>query len=158
MPAGGVDKIFLLEVAVVLVSTMCRLSQESVIERYVFCREIRYPKLLSLNQRLGVPSKIVDFDETVMNKCKYGRGRPSETVWVSGMYDRFEAKGYFGKVDNRSASSLLPIIQRWIMPRSMSYSDEWAAYITLSSLRNTQLTVNHSRGFINQATQNIVEG
>ena len=64
-------------------------------------------------------------------------------------------------VEDRSADTLIPIIQRFIRPGTLTISDEWRAYSTLSSLGYQHQTVNHSHNFVNPTTgthTNSVEG
>ena len=64
-------------------------------------------------------------------------------------------------VDDRSAATLIPIIQRYILPGTLIISDEWQAYSSLSSLGYQHQTVNHSQNFVDPGTDahtNSVEG
>jgi hypothetical protein len=57
-------------------------------------------------------------------------------------------------VSDRKASTLLPIIQRYIQPGTEIHSDCWAAYNGISSLPEgyTHLTVNHRTNFVDPET------
>ena len=59
--------------------------------------------------------------------------------------------GYMELVDDRSSSTLLPIIQAHVAPGTEIWSDQWAAYNTVNSLTNVSnhQTVNHSIEFKN---------
>jgi len=72
--------------------------------------------------------------------------------WVFGLYDTTSKLGHIELVDDRSAQTLLPIIQRFIQPRSTIYSDQWPAYAQLRNMRYRHMTVNHSQNFVNPAT------
>ena len=107
--------------------------------------------------RLGGPGVICQIDESLFcHKQKYGRGRAPETEkWVFGICDtRYQpAKFYLEKVDNRSAATLLPIIQRVCRPGTIIHSDKWGAYNELT--RSTGLghdTVNHTLHFVDPVT------
>ena len=70
-------------------------------------------------------------------------------------------KSFMMVVDDRSAATLVPIIQTYIRPGTLIISDEWRAYSTLSTLGYTHQTVNHSQNFVNPTTgahTNSVEG
>ena len=63
-------------------------------------------------------------------------------------------------VPDRTATTLLPIIQRSIAPGTTVHSDQWRAYSQVASLPNIAAhnTVNHSIQFVTPAgvhTQNI---
>ena len=49
----------------------------------------------------------------------------------------------------RDTDTLLPIIQRFIRPGSIIYSDGWGAYHSLSNNGYTHKTVIHEHNFIN---------
>ena len=83
--------------------------------------------------------------------------------WVFGGIERGTIKSFMVVVDDRSAATLIPIIQRYIRPGTLiiPVSDEWRAYSTLSSLGYTHQTVNHSQNFVDPSTGahfNSVEG
>ena len=64
------------------------------------------------------------------------------------------ALGIVRAVPDRSAATLLPIIQQYVAPGTIVWSDEWAAYNTVSSLPNVAQhdTVNYSIEFVNPTT------
>ena len=61
------------------------------------------------------------------------------------------ALGYMEVVDQRDASTLLPIIRNHILPGTIIWSDMWAAYNGVSALPgvSSHETVNHSIQFVN---------
>jgi len=82
------------------------------------------------------PGKIVQIDESVMVRAKYHRGHQlrARQRWVFGVYDPEKKEGHIELVENREAATLIPIIQRVVVPGTTIWSDEWAAYRTLSQL------------------------
>ena len=54
--------------------------------------------------------------------------------WVFGGIERGTIKSLMVVVDDRSAATLIPIIQKYILPGTLIISDEWQAYSSLSSL------------------------
>ena len=54
-------------------------------------------KMLSddLREKLGGYSKIVEIDESVFGKMKYGRGRPVNGKWVFGGIEKGSNKCFF---------------------------------------------------------------
>ena len=51
-------------------------------------------------------------------------------------------------VESRSAQTLLPIIQRVLLPGSIVHSDQWAGYNNLHSFGYIHRTVNHTYNFV----------
>jgi len=78
--------------------------------------------------KLGGHGVIVEIDETVISKRKYNRGLVSNQQWFFGGVERGSGRCFLVPVDQRDASTLLPIIQKFIMPGTTIMSDCWAAY------------------------------
>ena len=64
------------------------------------------------------------------------------------------ALGYREIVQQRDATTLLPIIQAHTAPGTIIHSDEWRAYSRVASLANiaSHSTVNHSLHFVDPGT------
>ena len=56
-------------------------------------------------------------------------------------------------VDKRNAETLIPIIQRHVLPGTEIASDEWRAYSKLRELGYIHYTVNHSKNFVDPLTK-----
>ena len=67
------------------------------------------------------------------------------------------ALGVMVTVPDRSAQTLLPIMQRHLRPGTTVHSDQWAAYRNVQQLTPVAQhgTVNHSLNFVDPVTQNI---
>ena len=79
---------------------------------------------------------MVELDEAKFGKRKYHKGNYREGMWVLGAIDR-QTKNCFlvpCPGNKRDAATLLPIINRWILPGSIVHTDEWSAYNGLTSL------------------------
>ena len=63
------------------------------------------------------------------------------------------------EVEHRDAATLLPLIQQYIRPGSVVFSDEWAAYRRITETTGmTHQTVNHSIHFVDPATGAHTQG
>ena len=98
---------------------------------------------------LGGPGVVVELDEAKFGKRKYNKGGYREGMWVLGGVDRNTGKCFLLPCPNnkRGATTLLPLIRRWILPGSIIYTDEWGAYNTLTAEGYTHGTVNHTYMF-----------
>uniref|UniRef100_A0A0L8GID3 ISXO2-like transposase domain-containing protein n=1 Tax=Octopus bimaculoides TaxID=37653 RepID=A0A0L8GID3_OCTBM len=109
----------------------------------------------------------IEIDETVLVHRKYQRSRIIKTVWLFSGLERLTKRAFMvplltecGEGNRRDVDTFIPIIRRYIRPRSIIYSDCWCAYSNLSSMGYTHNQVNQSEHFVdphNPAihTQNI---
>lgn len=89
---------------------------------------------------------------------KYGRGRRAPTwsrrSWVFGM---MEVKGSRRRpilklVKNRTRERLMPVITKYVKPRTRVISDSWRAYSALQQNGFIHYQVNHQRYFVHPGT------
>jgi len=112
---------------------------------------------------IGGEGQIVEIDESKFGKRKNNVGHAVEGVWVVGGCEK-NGRGIFAvPVQNRNAQTLLAIIQRYVRPGSIIYTDCWRGYRTneLTALGYHHSTVNHSDNFVDTETQvhtNTIEG
>ena len=90
-------------------------------------------------------------------QMQHHRGRPPQQKnWVFGMCDisQSPALGVMRIVPDRSARTLLPIMQQHLRSGTTVHSDEWAAYSRAQQLTavSTHGVVNHSLHFVDPAT------
>ena len=95
---------------------------------------------------LGGPGVIVEIDEAKFGKRKYHRGNYRAGMWVLGGVDRNTNQCFLISCPNnrRGAEVLLPLIERWVLPGSIVYTDEWGGYNQLTARGYTHDTVNHT--------------
>ena len=79
--------------------------------------------LVSNPSPLGGPGVVVEMDEAKFGKRKYNKGAYREGQWVLGAVDRSNGNCFLLPCPNnsRDAATLLPLIQRWILPGSVVY-------------------------------------
>lgn len=99
---------------------------------------------------IGGPGMVVEIDESMFSRRKNNVGRVLAAQWVFGGICRQTSECFLYAVSDRSANTLLPIIQTCVRPGTTIMSDLWAAYNGMQNLpQYTHLTVNHSIQFIN---------
>lgn len=134
-------------------------SPNTVVDWFNFHRDVCAQFFIDHPVRIGGIGAVVEIDESKFGKRKYNRGRYKEGHWVFGGIERGTNNVFMVEVNDRSASTLLPIIQQYVKPGSTVISDEWRAYNRISSLGMTHETVNHSLNFVDPAsgahTQNV---
>jgi transposase-like protein len=139
-------------------STYTGISKRTCVDFANFLREIASWKFQRRDFKLGGVGKVVQVDESVIYKPKYNRGHAlfEQSKWVFGIYDVSRKLGAVFFVEDRSAETLLPLIQEHVVPGTEIHSDEWRAYRGIPNIevepRFTHKTVNHSLGFINHET------
>ena len=93
---------------------------------------------------------------TLMEMQNHRGCPPQQQIWVFGMCDTSQspALGVMRIVPDRSAWTLLPIMQQHLRSRITLHSDEWAAYSRVQQLTavSTHGVVNHSLHFVDPAT------
>ena len=70
---------------------------------------------------MGGPGTIVEVDESVFYKTKYHVGRVREHTLVFGMVQRGTNHLMLVPVPDRSAATLMPIIEQYIAPGCFSF-------------------------------------
>ena len=105
----------------------------------------------------------VEIDESLFGRrVKFHRGNPNKglKVWIFGLVDRTTNTVVVYPVSDRTEATLLPIIQRHVLPGSTIYSDGWSAYYNLNDAGYNHFTVLHKYAFKkeyrNKATGAIV--
>lgn len=133
---------------------MCRRTVQSIYEKL---QSLAVSYLQTDPIRLGGPSIVCQIDESLFcHKQKNNRGRQAVSErWVFGIADvsYSPARFYMEVVDDRSAETLLPIIERVCRPGSIIYSDSWSAYRRIQErIGFEHFRVNHSVNFVDPET------
>ena len=90
-----------------------------------------------------------------LSLLQYRRGHRVRHRWVFGLVNIEHAtKPIFIYVPDRSAQTLLPLIQKYVPAGSTIVSDCWRPYLQIPNLGYQHLTVNHSRNFVDPLTGN----
>lgn len=127
-------------------------SREACLQWYIFLREICSSYLLhSDDVRLGSePNSAVHIDECFMGGLrKYNRGAQRGTRNILfGLVDSVSKKCMVVLVPDRSHASLIPIIEKYVVPGATIHSDEAAVYKCLSRRGFVHKTVKHKDEFV----------
>ena len=111
--------------------------------------------------QLGGIGMTVEIDESCFFKRKNNMGRILRQVWGLGIIERESGRIFARVVPDRSANTLLPLIQEWVSDDTDSVcTDGWRGYLNLANLGYNHNVVIHERNFINPDddqihTQNI---
>ena len=107
-------------------------------------REICAADLLANPIAIGGPNTTVEMDDSLFSRRKNHQGRQLPQQCVFGGIYRETRECFMYTVPDRSAATLLPIIQGSIRPGTTIMSDLWAAYGGIQAMGYTHLTVNHT--------------
>ena len=77
---------------------------------------------------------VVEIDESYFFHRKYHRGRFHNGLWVFGAIKRESGRCMLQVVADRTAQTLLPIIQQWCLPGTHIISDGWPSYQNIPQL------------------------
>lgn len=80
--------------------------------------------------QIGGPGVVVEGDETYLSAKKKGRGRRvrRNPKWLLGLVERGSNLSFITEVPNRQAATLLPLIERHVMPGTTISTDMNRAY------------------------------
>ena len=138
-----------------------KLSKKTVTEWFMFFRESCIYSVMEQSEQIGGNGVEVEIDESKFGKRKYHYSHKVEDQWVFGGCEKNNKhKIFMIPVHNRKATTLLPLIKKWIAPGSIIHSDSWKAYSGLTKIGYTHVTVNHSKEFVNRdnaACTNAIE-
>lgn len=144
--------LWIIETPVTSCASLIGVSEATAIHFYQLFRDICSAKLLQVQPLLGANGNIVEIDESLMFKRKNNVGHVVQQYWIFGVYDTVLKRGFLQHVNDRSAATLIPIIQRVVAPGATIFSDEWRAYNGLAGLGFNHQTVNHQHHFTDPVT------
>ena len=97
----------------------------------------------------------VEIDKTVIVHHKFNRGCVLKQLWLFGRIERLSKRRLVVALngptgDQRNSATLLSLIEKYIKPGSIIYSNAWPVYISISllGLRYKHFVINHSENFV----------
>ena len=131
-------------------------NNNTVVQWFSYLRGATSNHLLRNPMQIGGPGRVVEIDELVIAHRKYHCGHRVPAHWAFGGINPVSNLGFLVLVDDRSAATLLPLIQQFIAPGSIIHSDEWAAYRNIAQMNMVppyqHLTVDHTVNFVDPLT------
>ncbi|GFW15521.1 putative transposase-like protein [Trichonephila clavipes] len=112
--------------------------------------------MLLTQKSLGGEGKTVEIEESKIGKRKYNTGHFVQGQWVFGGIERETGHCFLVAVHDRTAETLLGLIESWIEPGTTVISDCCKSYGRLSERGYHHLTVNHSLEFVDFETIEVI--
>ena len=140
----------------------CRFeSTRTVVDWKNFMRDVCLSYYLANPVKIGGPGVLVQIDESLICKRKYGVGRilRNESLWIVGGVDEF-GRVFMVETEKRDAATLENIICNNVEGWSIIHSDGWRGYARLNELGFLHETVIHEREFVSSTGvhTNRIEG
>ncbi len=86
-------------------------SSNSIMDWYNFHRDVCMQFFIDHPVQIGERGKVVEIDESKFGKRKFNRGRRVDGHWVFAGIERGSSEAFMVEVSDRSAATLLPLIQ-----------------------------------------------
>lgn len=137
------------------------LSSATLVSLFKLFRAICFNGMMSNPVPIGGPGCTVEIDESKFGKRKYHRGKKVEGQWVFGGYCRESGLVFMLPVEKRDRDTLLPEIQKWILPGTKIISDGWKAYRSIPEIPGFNYEfawVNHTKNFVDPVTGAHTQG
>jgi len=135
---------------------MTKLTAPTIIQWYQFYRDVCSNWLLRNHIQIGGEGVTVELDESVVARRKYNRGWLIKEKWVFDRYAPTSGGVFLELVPDRSASTLLPLVRKYVVPGSTIITDKWKSYCGISKMevepRYLHQEVDHSKNFVDPKT------
>ena len=121
------------------------LSAKTIVKFNKLFREVIIEHILCNSQPIGGPGIIVQIDETLVFKRKYNHGRNIQQIWIVRGIAPETNNFFLRQVPNRNSETIINVLEEWVHPDSILYTDCWRVYLNASidSGMFAHFTVNH---------------
>jgi len=137
-----------IELNITQASILTGVSENTISRLWIFSRRCCEMELEKSTKMIGGEGVEVEIDEAAFKRRKYKKGRRKKLIWVFGMVERKKSNIFkVFIVKKRNKDVLIPLINKFIKPGSIIYSDEWKAYNYIDNKIYTHKTINHSKSF-----------
>lgn len=144
------------ETPVYITAELTGVSENSIVQWFVYFRDICSWWLVQNPQTIGGQGLTVEIDESLVARRKNERGRVVQQRWVFGGVCRETGQGFLVLIPDKTAQTLLPLIEEHVAPGSTIHSDGLASYNNINTLPvippYQHLVVNHNRNFVDPQT------
>ena len=140
------------------------LSPSTINRWFRFFRSLCRKDFKRMRVKIGGVGKILEGDESLFGKLKYGRGygKHRRRAWVFGMVERETGRLFVyvcpkdseGKY-KRTRKALIPMILANVLPGTTLFTDGWRAYRRLNELGYTHRWVNHDVNFVDKEDRSL---
>ena len=135
---------------------MTKLTAPTIIQWYQFYRDVCSNWLLRNHIQIGGEGVTVELDESVVAQRKYNCSQFIKEKWVFDGYAPTSGGVFLELVPDRSASTLLPLVRKYVVPGSTIITDKWKSYCGISKMevepRYLHQEVDHSKNFVDPKT------
>jgi transposase-like protein len=142
----------------------CSMSPSSVNKWFTYLRSLCCKDWYENLSKLGGEGFVIEMDESLFGKLKYGRGDPTKRrrAWVFGMVCRKTGRvilwvcprGQDGKF-KRTKAALWPIIQANVLQGTTLYTDGFRGYRKLPTLGYPHKWVDHSKEYVSSEDPDV---
>ena len=130
-----------------LVRRKLNIAQNTVIDWYIFCREICVKIMLNQEIKIGGSGKVIELDETEFEKLKYNRGKSIEGSFVFGGIEKDSDRCFLQVVSDKSRLTMMALFETYIEPGTTVIWDSKKAYECLGDEGFEYLKLNYSISF-----------
>ncbi len=122
------------DVTVKMAEEMAGLAEKAVKTWFNFYEDVCVSWIENNPPIIGGAGHVVQIAEVVVRKAMHDKGREVPARWIFGGYDLTTRKGFLVHVADRRAETLLPLIQKHILPGTEIHSDTWEAHRRIPEL------------------------